>query len=79
MAFVNNFSTSFRWFDRMFGTDDKYRAYRARVKAMKKKGMTAEEQREVERKLMDEVEKEGITAEAEVERTAGNFFKAKAA
>ncbi|KAL1709545.1 hypothetical protein EV121DRAFT_252953 [Schizophyllum commune] len=79
MAFTNNFSTSFRWWDYMLGTDDKYRAYRARVKAMKKKGMTAEEQREVERKLMDEVEKEGIAAEAEVERTAGNFFKTKAA
>ena len=63
MAFTNNFSTSFRWWDYMLGTDDKYRAYRARVKAMKKKGMTAEEQREVERKLMDEVEKEGIAAE----------------
>ncbi|KAI5891314.1 uncharacterized protein SCHCODRAFT_02628730 [Schizophyllum commune H4-8] len=79
MAFTNNFSTSFRWWDYMLGTDDKYRAYRARVKAMKKKGMTAEEQRDIERKLMDEVEKEGIAAEAEVERTAGNFFKAKAA
>ena len=79
MAFTNNFSTSFRWWDYMLGTDDKYRAYRARVRAMKKKGMTAEEQREVERKLMDEVEKEGIAAEAEVERTAGNFFKTKAA
>ena len=36
MAFTNNFSTSFRWWDRIFGTDAKYRAYRARVDAAKK-------------------------------------------
>ncbi|RUP45202.1 C-4 methylsterol oxidase [Jimgerdemannia flammicorona] len=45
-AFVNNFSTSFRWWDFMFGTDTKYRAFRKKqadekkaaseIKAMKK-------------------------------------------
>ncbi|KAF8881606.1 C-4 methyl sterol oxidase [Infundibulicybe gibba] len=29
MAFTNNFSTSFRWWDRIFGTDTKYQEYRA--------------------------------------------------
>ncbi|TRM66915.1 hypothetical protein BD626DRAFT_452223 [Schizophyllum amplum] len=79
MAFTNNFSTSFRWWDYMLGTDDKYRAYRARVKAAKAKGLSEDEMRQAERELMDEVEKEGLVAEAEVERNAANFFKAKAA
>ncbi|KAL1748321.1 hypothetical protein HDZ31DRAFT_29963 [Schizophyllum fasciatum] len=79
MAFTNNFSTSFRWWDYLLGTDDKYRAYRARVRAAKAKGVTAEEMRQMERELMDEVEKEGIAAEAEVERSAGTWLgKAKA-
>lgn len=69
MAFTNNFSTSFRWWDRIFGTDDKYRAYRARVKAAKKalKGASREQQKEFEDKLMAEVEAEGVKAEAEAE------------
>ncbi|KAJ7123529.1 C4-methyl sterol oxidase [Mycena epipterygia] len=67
MAFTNNFSTSFRWCDRIFGTDDKYRAYRARVDAAKKqmKNATKEQRDDMERKLMAEVEAEGIRAEAE--------------
>ncbi|KAJ7475113.1 hypothetical protein B0H11DRAFT_2034153 [Mycena galericulata] len=70
MAFTNNFSTSFRWCDRIFGTDDKYRAYRKRVADAKKqmKGASKEQRDEMERKLMAEVEAEGIRAEAEVER-----------
>lgn len=67
MAFVNNFSTSFRWFDRMFGTDDKYREYRKRVTAMKKLLLSAEEYAAMERKMMLEAEQEGLRAEAEVE------------
>ncbi|KAF7374114.1 Methylsterol monooxygenase [Mycena sanguinolenta] len=66
MAFTNNFSTSFRWWDRIFGTDDKYRAYRARVKAAKVASKT--ERDTMERKLMAEVEAEGIRAKAEVLR-----------
>jgi methylsterol monooxygenase len=70
MAFTNNFSTSFRWWDRMLGTDDKYRAYRARVETAKKamKNASKEQRDEMEQKLMAEVEAEGIRAEAEVER-----------
>ncbi|KAJ6450165.1 hypothetical protein C8R45DRAFT_1128165 [Mycena sanguinolenta] len=76
MAFTNNFSTSFRWWDRIFGTDDKYRAYRARVKAaMAKVAITSASKAEretMEQKLMAEVEAEveaeGIRAEAEVLR-----------
>ena len=72
MAFTNNFSTSFRWWDRIFGTDDKYRQYRERVKAAKAnmKNGTVEQQKEIERKLLEEVEAEGLRAEAEVERSA---------
>ncbi|KAF8206324.1 C-4 methyl sterol oxidase [Mycena galopus ATCC 62051] len=71
MAFTNNFSTSFRWWDRMLGTDGKYRAYRARVKAAKgaiKVGVSKEERDTMEQKLMAEVEAEGVRAETEVLR-----------
>ena len=69
MAFTNNYSTSFRWWDRIFGTDDKYRAYRARIKAAKDamKGASKEDLAALERKFLDEVEQEGIRAEAEAE------------
>ena len=66
MAFVNNFSTSFRWFDRMFGTDDKYREYRKRVNEMKKLNLSKEEYEAMERKMIQEAEQEGLRAEAEV-------------
>ena len=67
MAFTNNYSTSFRWWDRIFGTDNKYREYRARVKAAKAtmKYATKEQLLAVEQKLMAEVEAEGLRAEAE--------------
>lgn len=43
MAFVNNFASSFRWWDYLFGTDTKYRAYRKRQAEekliLKKKGL----------------------------------------
>ncbi|KAL0948231.1 hypothetical protein HGRIS_010831 [Hohenbuehelia grisea] len=67
MAFTNNFSTSFRWWDRIFGTDDKYREYRARVAAMKAKSASPKEFIEAEKRLMEEVEREGLVAEAEAE------------
>ncbi|KAJ6507259.1 hypothetical protein C8R47DRAFT_1100654 [Mycena vitilis] len=72
MAFTNNFSTSFRWWDRLLGTDTKYREYSARVKAAKNamKGASEEERDKMERTLMAEVEAEGIRAEAEVVRGA---------
>ena len=67
MAFVNNFATSFRWCDRLFGTDDKYREYRKRVNAMKKLNLSREEYAAMERKMLLEAEQEGLRAEAEVE------------
>lgn len=69
MAFTNNYSTSFRWWDRIFGTDNKYREYRARVEASKKamKNVSKEQRKELEQKLMDEVEAEGMRAEAAAE------------
>ncbi|THH14493.1 hypothetical protein EW146_g5836 [Bondarzewia mesenterica] len=72
MAFVNNFSTSFRWWDRVLGTDDKYLAHRERVRAAMKeakaKGLTVQQMKEVEARMMREAEAEGVRAEAEVER-----------
>jgi methylsterol monooxygenase len=66
MAFTNNYSTSFRWWDRMLGTDDKYLAYRKKVEATKAamKNASKEDKDEIERKMMAEVEAEGIRAEA---------------
>ena len=79
MAFVNNFSTSFRWCDRLFGTDTKYRAYRARLDAAKKAGMSPEEYARMEIKLNEEAEQEGMAAEKVAENTgfAGAWQKTK--
>jgi methylsterol monooxygenase len=52
MAFTNNYATSFRWCDRIFGTDKKYQEYRRRVRL----GRNKEE-------LLAEIEKEGEIAE----------------
>ncbi|KAJ7153079.1 hypothetical protein C8R43DRAFT_1096582 [Mycena crocata] len=71
MAFTNNYSTSFRWLSTSSQPQTThnliYRAYRARVDAMK--NATTEERTLMEQKLMAEVEAEGIRAEAEVENT----------
>ncbi|KAF8308538.1 putative ERG25-C-4 methyl sterol oxidase [Clavulina sp. PMI_390] len=68
MAFTNNYSTSFRYLDYIFGTDDKYRAYKARVKAGTKAG---ENKAALEKRLLEETEREGIVAEAAA--AEGNF------
>lgn len=72
MAFTNNFSTSFRWWDHICGTDTKYQEYRARVKAAKAKlirtGGSKEEELLMERALQAQVEAEGVIAEREAER-----------
>jgi methylsterol monooxygenase len=77
MAFTNNFSTSFRWWDRILGTDDKYLAYRKKVDAAKAamKNASKEEKDEMERKMMAEVEAEGIKAEARAEGSAHQPLK----
>jgi methylsterol monooxygenase len=69
MAFTNNYSTSFRWCDRIFGTDDKYRAYRKRLATAKAsmKSSSKEDHKALEQQILDEVEAEGIRAEAAVE------------
>lgn len=66
MAFTNNFSTSFRWCDRLFGTDDRYRVYCKRMAANKAalKGKSKAEQEAAELQLMAEMEAEGQRAEA---------------
>jgi len=79
MAFTNNFSTSFRWWDRICGTDDKFREYKKNVKAAKAamKNATEEQKAALERRYMDEVEKEGIQAQAEAEARGTFGQKAK--
>ncbi|KAJ7585361.1 hypothetical protein C8J56DRAFT_1052666 [Mycena floridula] len=72
MAFTNNFSTSFRWWDKIFGTDDKYHAHKERMRKAKEamKSATKEEMVIMEKKMMAEAEAEGLRAEAEVLRSA---------
>lgn len=67
MAFVNNFSTSFRWLDALFGTDDKYRAYKKRVAAARAAANSQADADAAERKLVEESEKAGFEAEAKAE------------
>ncbi|KAG8810413.1 C-4 sterol methyl oxidase [Serendipita sp. 400] len=65
MAFTNNYSTSFRWWDHLFGTDDKYRAYKAKLKAAKSQGKDV---RKLEEELLEQTEKEGAIAEKVAEQ-----------
>ena len=67
MAFVNNFSTSFRWCDYIMGTDGKYHDYVKRIKAAKRAAKSPEELKALEKRLVSEAEAEGLRAEAEVE------------
>jgi methylsterol monooxygenase len=69
MAFTNNYSTSFRWWDRIFGTDDKYRAYRKHLAAAKAsmKSASKDDFKALEQRMLNEVEAEGLKAEAAVE------------
>jgi len=77
MAFTNNYATSFRWCDRIFGTDKKYQEYRARVRAAKAvmKFATEEQRKVMEQKLLDQIEAEGLKAEAEIEGSAPKTVK----
>ncbi|KAF8487732.1 hypothetical protein F5888DRAFT_1820559 [Russula emetica] len=51
MAFVKNFSTSFRWWDHLLRTDKKYLAYGERVRAATK-GLDAAQRKAVEEKMV---------------------------
>lgn len=62
MAFTNNYATSFRWWDHLFGTDAKYRAYKAKVHAANVGDRAA-----LEKKLLEETEREGMVAEKAAE------------
>jgi methylsterol monooxygenase len=75
MAFVNNFSTSFRWWDYVLGTDKRYHAYKLRLAEMKAKNLSAADFAAAEIKLNEEAEREGLEAEAIVEN-GGKLKKA---
>lgn len=79
MAFVNNYSTSFRYLDFLFGTDNKYRAYKARLTAQASQdasqktkevsnGDKVNSSGEWKKRVEAEVEREGARAEAEAEK-----------
>lgn len=55
-AFVNNFSSSFRWWDHLLGTDSRYRAYRSRIDAAK----DADLRKKVQRVEDAKAEAEGV-------------------
>lgn len=71
MAFMDNFASSFRYLDFIFGTDERFRAHKAKLRKMKEaaahRGASREEQDAIERRLNEESEKEGIAAEAKAE------------
>ncbi|KIK68857.1 hypothetical protein GYMLUDRAFT_67567 [Collybiopsis luxurians FD-317 M1] len=67
LAFTDNFATSFRWWDSIFGTDKKYRAYRARVEAAKAKAATPEEFYKAEQEINANVLSEGLLTERAIE------------
>lgn len=58
----------------MLGTDDKYRAYRERLNAAMKeakaKGLTLQQMKDLEDKMIQQAEIDGVKAEAEVESRA---------
>lgn len=62
MAFTNNYATSFRYLDFIFGTDTKYHAYKARLRAA-----SAKEREALSKTLLAETEKEGLEAEKKAE------------
>jgi methylsterol monooxygenase len=57
-----NYATSFRWMDYIFGTDTKYRAYKQRVAQANER-----ERQALEQKIFEETEKEGLRAAEETE------------
>ncbi|KAF8063376.1 C4-methyl sterol oxidase [Lyophyllum atratum] len=77
MAFANHLATSFRWWDRICGTDTKYQEHRVRVAAPKETMNNAikEQQDAMEQELMAEVGAEGVRAEAEADRNASKMVE----
>lgn len=61
----------------MLGTDDKYLAYRKKVDAAKAamKGGSKEQHDAIEKKMLEEVEAEGLRAEAAADGTAVKVAK----
>lgn len=66
MAFVNNYSTSFRYLDHLFGTDDKYRVYKKRL-ATEEHSTDAKDEQKWKESIEAEIEKEGVRAEHEAQ------------
>jgi methylsterol monooxygenase len=75
MAFTNNYATSFRWWDRICGTDKKYQEYRARVRAAKAAMKSSEMGKKEVQKLLDQVEADGLIAEAKAEGSVPKTVK----
>lgn len=63
-CFTNNYATSFRYLDAIFGTDNHFRTYRRRLEQGTRAG---EDKAALEKRLLEEVEREGLIAEHKVE------------
>ena len=72
MAFMDNFSSSFRYLDFIFGTDERYKAHKAKLRKMrdaaKQRGASEKDFAEIEQRLNEESEAIGTAAEAEAEK-----------
>ena len=71
MAFMDNFASSFRYLDFIFGTDERFRAHKAKLRKAKQaaaqRGASREEQDAIERKFNEESQRIGLAVEAQAE------------
>lgn len=72
MAFMDNFSSSFRYLDFIFGTDERYKSHKAKLQKMrdaaKQRGASEKEYAEIEQRLNEESEAIGTAAEVVAEQ-----------
>jgi methylsterol monooxygenase len=62
MAFMNNYSTLFRWWDRLLGMDNKYWAYHSWI-CTATKGLDDVQCKAIEEKMVLEKEEAGFATE----------------
>jgi hypothetical protein len=66
MAFMNNYSMSFQWWDRLLRMDNKYQVYHLQI-CTATKGLDDVQHKAIEEKMVLEEEEAGFTTEKEVE------------
>lgn len=75
MAFVNNYASSFRYLDFLFGTDKKYRAHKEKLRKARDamKGASKAEIESMTQKFMNDAADEGLRAEKVIEGLGPKF------